>query len=242
MIPLSRTAILPLCLLAITCGPLSAEEPKPGTQAPSETDIVITTNMRYLQYLPEDYDEQEKWPLLLFLHGAGERGDDLENVKIHGPPKLIANGKKFPMIVISPQCPTGQRWEGLELVALLDKLSEKLKVDPDRIYVTGLSMGGFGTWRLASMIPDRLAAVAPICGGGEAFTARGFAQLPLWAFHGGKDTVVKPQRSEEMIEALKRAGGQPKYTLYPEAGHDSWTETYNNPELYEWMLSHTRKK
>src|SRR6185312_8308672 len=123
--------------------------------------------LKYLIYQPADYDKQDKWPLLLFLHGAGERGDDLELVKKHGPPKLAAEGKDFPFIVVSPQCPKDRWWEPIELVALLDDIGSKYKVDADRIYVTGLSMGGFGTWRLAFYAPDRFAAIAPICGGGE---------------------------------------------------------------------------
>jgi predicted peptidase len=178
--------------------------------------------------------------LLLFLHGAGERGSDLKLVEKHGPPKLIAAGKDFPFIVVAPQCPEGAWWEPLELRTLLDNVAHTHKVDPDRIYVTGISMGGFGTWALAGYAPDRLAAIAPICGGGEAYWARRFAHLPVWAFHGAKDKAVPLERSESMINALKKAGGEPKLTVYPEAAHDSWTETYNNPELYDWLLAQKR--
>jgi predicted peptidase len=200
----------------------------------------VTVTFDYLLYLPKDYDRQESWPLLLFLHGAGERGDDLELVKRHGPPKLIAEGQDFPFIVVSPQCPKDQRWQPVELAALLDEIVEKHNVDEDRIYVTGLSMGGYGTWALASYLPKRLAAIVPICGGGETHWARGFAHLPVWAFHGAKDTAVPLERSEQMIEALKKRGGDPKLTVYPEAEHDSWTEAYANPEIYEWLLQQRR--
>jgi predicted peptidase len=196
--------------------------------------------MGYLISLPKDYEKQEKWPLLLFLHGSGERGDDLELVKVHGPPKLIAAGKEFPFIVVSPQCPKGRWWEPIELVALLDDLAKTYKIDPDRVCVTGLSMGGFGTWRLAAYAPDRFAAIAPICGGGETHWAKQFPHIPCWTFHGAKDAGVKLERSQQMIEALTKAGGTPKLTVYPEAEHDSWTETYNNPELYEWLLDQRR--
>jgi len=181
--------------------------------------------LSYLLYLPKDYEQQESWPLLLFLHGSGERGDDLELVKKHGPPKLIAAGKDFPFIIVSPQCPKDRRWEPIELIALLNDLSNKYKVDADRIYVTGLSMGGFGTWQLASFAPDRLAAIAPISGGGEKYWVKQFAYLPVWAFHGAKDTGVPLERSQVMVDELKKNGGNPKLTIYPEAGHDSWTET-----------------
>jgi predicted peptidase len=146
----------------------------------------------------------------------------------------------LPFIVVSPQCPKEMNWEPIELVALLDEVGKKYKADPDRVCVTGLSMGGFGTWRLAAYAPERLAAIAPICGGGEKHWARRFAKLPVWAFHGAKDAGVPLERSEVMIEAIKKAGGEPKLTIYPDAGHDAWTETYNNPELYTWLLAQKR--
>jgi predicted peptidase len=229
---------------AVVLVPLMASAAEPPTaavgQKPCELDRSIKVQMKYLLYLPKDYDRKESWPLLLFLHGAGERGDNLDLVKVHGPPKLIGAGKDFPFIVVSPQCPNGRWWEPLELAALLDEIVEKHKVDQDRIYVTGLSMGGFGTWSLAAYQPKRLAAIVPICGGGEPFTTRLFSHIPAWVFHGAKDSAVPLERSEKMVEALKKAGGDVKFTVYPEAGHDSWTETYNNPELYEWLLQQKR--
>jgi predicted peptidase len=219
---------------------ISASCAEPGTQQATSLDTQVKVRMGYLLYLPKDYDTQKAWPLLLFLHGAGERGDDLERVKIHGPPKLIAQGKDFPFLVVSPQCPADKWWEPIELVALLDEVSGKYKVDPERVYASGLSMGGFGTWRLAFYAPNRLAAIAPICGGGETYWARSFARLPVWAFHGAKDDGVPEERSRAMVDALKKAGGNPKLTIYPDAGHDAWTETYHNPELYTWLLAQKR--
>jgi predicted peptidase len=210
-------------------------------QSAARLDTQVKVQMDYLIYLPPDYDKQPKWPLLLFLHGSGERGTDLQKVKVHGPPKLIAAGKQFPCIVVSPQCPEDQWWEPIELVALLDDLASKYKVDADRVYVTGLSMGGFGTWRLAMYAPNRLAAIAPICGGGETYWSKKISGIPVWAFHGAKDDGVPLERSQAMIDAIKKVGGNPKLTIYPEAGHDSWTETYNNPELYDWLLAQKRK-
>lgn len=209
-------------------------------QASQRLDVTVKVGMDYLLALPRNYDQQDSWPLVLFLHGAGERGDDLELVKQHGPPKLISEGKDFPFIVVSPQCPKDLWWEPIELTALLDQIVKTHKVDEDRVYVTGLSMGGFGTWRLAAFTPDRFAAIAPICGGGEPYWARRFSHLPTWAFHGAKDQAVPLERSQKMIDAMKEKGGEPKLTVYPEAGHDSWTETYNNPEFYEWLLEQKR--
>jgi predicted peptidase len=128
----------------------------------------------------------------------------------------------------------------MELTVLLDNIVARYKVDEDRIYVTGLSMGGFGTWSLASRTPNRFAAIVPICGGGEAYWARRFAHLPIWVFHGAKDPVVPLQRSEAMVDALRQRGGNVQLTVYPDAGHDAWSETYDNPKLYEWLLRQRR--
>jgi protein-S-isoprenylcysteine O-methyltransferase Ste14/predicted esterase len=197
--------------------------------------------VNYLLYLPSAYEKQDKnWPLMLFLHGAGERGTNINLVKTHGPPKLIASGEHFPFIVVSPQCPRGQRWSIFELDALINEICERYRVDKDRIYVTGLSMGGYGTWNLAQKFPHRFAAIAPICGAGDPEMAYVIKDLPIWIFHGAKDKTVPIARSQQMVDALKKAGANVKFTVYPEAGHDSWTMTYENPELYNWFLQHKR--
>jgi predicted peptidase len=177
---------------------------------------------------------------MVFLHGAGERGSDLEKVKTHGPPKLVAQGKVFPFILVSPQCPEGQWWDTDMLDALLDTVLAKYRVDPDRVYLTGLSMGGFATWAWAAAHPERFAAIAPICGGGDPFLAWRLKSLPVWAFHGAKDPVVPVKMTTDMVDALKAAGGDVRVTIYPDAGHDAWTDTYNNQELYDWFLQHHR--
>lgn len=208
--------------------------------------------MRYLVYLPKDYSSKssQHWPLMLFLHGAGERGTNLQNVAIHGPLKLVKQGKEFPFIIVAPQCPEGQLWENEPLVKLLERVAKQYAVDTNRVYLTGLSMGGFGAWNLGMAHPERFAAMVPICGGGETIDvllaegerARALKALPVWAFHGAKDTVVPPEESERMVRALKKLGSREvKLTIYPEANHDSWTETYNNPEIYEWLSQHERK-
>lgn len=210
-----------------------------------EREVTKTVKCRYLLSLPKGYGENDKtWPLMMFLHGAGERGDDLDLVKKHGPPKLIDQGKALPFIVVSPQCPAERWWpEKIDtLVALLDEIASKYAVDKDRIYLTGLSMGGFGTWALACDQPDRFAAIVPICGGGQRYLARRLKNVPVWAFHGAKDSVVPLELSEKMVEAVKRSGGDAKLTVYPEATHDSWTATYDNPKLYEWLLSHRKSE
>ncbi|HMO15525.1 MAG TPA: prolyl oligopeptidase family serine peptidase [Pirellulaceae bacterium] len=224
--------------LWLSVASISAQDAATNGLVGKEFERNISVKLNYLLYLPEDYDQQDSWPLLLFLHGAGERGSNLDLVKMHGPPKLIAAGKSFPFIVVAPQCAAGRWWEAYELAALLDEIEEKYNVDKQRIYVTGLSMGGFGTWSLAAHQPQRFAAIAPICGGGEPITTRLYNHLPTWVFHGDKDEVVPLSRSENMVQALKRAGGKVKFTIYEGVGHDSWSETYTNEELYQWFLEH----
>lgn len=202
----------------------------------------ISREFRYLSYVPDGYetDESRKWPLLLFLHGAGERGADLGLVKLHGPPKLIENGRKFPFVVISPQCPQDSRWAAPALEALIDSIQQRYRIDAKRIYITGLSMGGHATWELALRHPERYAAVIPVCGAGDPSRADRLRDLPIWAFHGALDDVVPLRGSQDMIDAIKAAGGNARFTIYPHAGHDSWTETYANDEVYSWLLQQRR--
>jgi predicted peptidase len=197
--------------------------------------------LHYLLFLPStDAVHPQRWPLMLFLHGAGERGDDLQRVKRHGVAKIVEEQPAFPLLVVSPQCPPTEAWAPEPLLALLDDIEQHYDVDPERLYVTGLSMGGFGTWAVAIAAPDRFAAIAPICGGGDPSRVGVLRHLPVWAFHGARDPIVPLQRSVEMVEALRQCGGNVRFTVYPEAGHDAWTATYANPELYAWFLAHTR--
>ena len=205
----------------------------------------ITFQMEYLIFLPESYAQStnQKFPLILFLHGAGERGSNLDSVKRHGIPKIVETNPDFPFIAVSPQCPEDSWWtsELHTINGLIEEVVEKYQVDTSRIYLTGLSMGGFGTWSLASMYPERFAAIAPVCGGGEVRQIlRSLVEMPIWTFHGQKDDVIPFSRSEEIVTALKKHGSSIKFTIYPEAGHDSWTKTYDNPELYKWFLKHSR--
>lgn len=211
--------------------------------------ITVHERLNYLLFLPADYDSARSkgWPLVLFLHGAGERGANLDDVKRHGPPKLVERGADFPFILVSPQCPVGSIWEVSPLMGLLDEVIATHNVDTNRVYLTGLSMGGYGTWSLATAHPERFAAIAPICGGGQPvsiYLAAGPRQqalrnLPVWAFHGAKDPVVPPEESQRMVDAMRRVGDREvKLTIYPEAQHDSWTETYDNPEFFQWLLRH----
>ncbi|HDP77814.1 MAG TPA: phospholipase [Mesotoga infera] len=209
--------------------------------------IAYSLNRRldYLLSLPLQYTSEEAdWPLILFLHGAGERGDNLQLLRKHGIPRIVSEMADFPFITISPQCPENDWWLNRlqDLKFLLDTVVKQYRVDSSKMYLTGLSMGGFGTWHMAVEYPDLFAAIAPVCGGGLGIL--GFPErvleikdLPIWAFHGGKDNIVSAEESRILIRTLKDAGGNPMLKIYPEAGHDSWTETYSDPELYEWFMS-----
>jgi predicted peptidase len=203
--------------------------------------VAFDVTLNYLISVPDEYSPTgEPFPLLLFLHGSGERGPMLDSVKKHGPPKLVDRWKKFPFILISPQCADDEMWFAPELVALLDHIEQTYNVDRAREYVTGLSIGGHGTWTLAILQPHRFAAIAPVCGWGDINAVGILKDTPVWAFHGMKDRAVKFSESESMIRVLQEAGGDARLTAYPKAGHDSWTKTYKNPELYSWLLSHRR--
>jgi len=205
----------------------------------------------YLLFLPRGYGEDpaKRWPLMLFLHGAGERGNQVWLVAKHGPPKFAVSATNFPFIVVSPQCPNGKIWSNDLLLALLDEMETRYAVDTHRVYLTGLSMGGFGTWSLGLSHPDRFAAIAPICGGGDFITPLLVAEeqkaaltsLGVWAFHGGKDPVVPLEESQRMVSYMKKLGVRDvKLTVYPDAQHDSWTQAYADPELFAWFLEHSR--
>jgi len=206
-----------------------------------ETTITKKLEMNYLLYLPEGYGVGgEKWPLVVFLHGAGERGDDVELVKTNALPNL-AETEDFPFIAVSPQCPEGRYWPhmGDELAALIEKIIAEYNVDTKRIYLTGISMGGYGTWHFIQKHPHAFAAAVPVCGGADTKFELGekIGHLPLWVFHGALDRVVPLSESLEPVKALTDSGGDAKMTIYGDVYHDSWTETFKNPELYEWLLS-----
>lgn len=204
----------------------------------------VESTWHYLVQLPKGYRaDGPVWPLVVFLHGSGERGSDLQMVARNGPPKLVAQGREFPFILISPQCSEGGWWSAASVDAFVEQLSRRYHVDRRRVYLTGLSMGGFGTWDAAGFNPTRYAAIAPVCGGGELppdILAERLKNLPVWAFHGAKDDAVPPELSRERVDAINAAGGHAKLTMYPEAGHDSWTETYANAAFYEWLLAQKR--
>lgn len=230
--------------LTVSCLALTqmvhVREQSPAVQRANESE-----SLKYLMYSPVEAADSKKrdsktpaaWPLVLFLHGGGEGGNDLEKVKQHGLPKLIEGGKSFPFFVVSPQNPSEtQFWDDQQLIRLVDEIVQSHPIDESRIYLTGLSRGAFGAWRLAVQNPDRFAAVVPISGGGPLPYVQRLKHVPIWAFHGQQDTVIPCRESQRLVDELNRVGGNVKLTLYPKAGHDAWTETYENPQLYEWLL------
>jgi predicted peptidase len=264
---LTTIAVFCGALLMAQTGDLKIE---PGKQVPQSLTVHSggktdqgEVKLRYLLFVPKDYKPNgEQWPLMLFLHGLGESSDDnLNLVKTHGPAKIVESRPDFPFVLITPQLPppkpkqpgkpmsqeelldlVDEAWDPDQLVQLLDHVGSNLNIDPDRVYVTGLSMGGYGTWRLAAKYPERFAAAVPICGGGNPATmANGLARIPIWAFHGAKDDAVPLKESQQMVDAIKQAGGDVKLTVYPDLAHNSWTKTYDNPAVYDWLLSHRRK-
>ncbi len=200
---------------------------------------------------PKEVKENQRYPLVLFLHGSGERGNDnVINLKYITTPFLYEkNRNEFPCFVVVPQCPASERWtypdwyqEPREpintVISLIDSLTKLPSIDTTRIYITGLSMGGYGTWYLLTRFPNKFAAAIPICGGGDPHQVDSFKHVPIWAFHGSKDKTVHRDESRKMINALKNVGGDPKYTEYKKTGHDSWTKAYQEDQLLTWLFRH----
>lgn len=191
-------------------------------------------------YVPPSYNPEKHWPIILFLHGSGECGSDgFRQTDVGLPQAIRKNGIRPEAIVVMPQCRDGSSWTGqMAKMALLcvDKTASEYNVDPDRFYVTGLSLGGAGTWTVGAMFPDKIAAMAPVCGFADPAIAPKFARVPTWVFHGSADTRVPVTKSREMVEAIKAAGGDPKYTEYRGVGHDCWEKVYRDPEFWKWML------
>ena len=201
----------------------------------------IYFNFKYNQYLPKDYDETKEYPLVFFLHGAGERGDDLDLAARHGYLKYVREeGKDYPFIIISPQCPEEQYWGCYteSLLAFLDYILETLPIDRKRVYLTGLSMGGTGTWMLAMAAPERFAAIAPICGSGICWYACRLKNMPVMMYHGDCDTIVPIDESITMLKKMNENGKNAQLKICYGVGHDAWNVAYTDDSLIDWMLSH----
>lgn len=214
-----------------------------GQSPQKKMKTIIHEKINYLMFLPKDYSEKgTPSPMIVFLHGSGERGNDLEKVKAWGPPAIVEKNPYFPFIVLSPQCPEGQWWNSNLIKGMIDDVLANYNVDKSRVYLTGLSMGGFGTWDLAMAYPEYFAAIAPICGGGNPISAERLTNIPIWVFHGKKDDAVPEQQSAQMVDALKKIGADVVYTVLPEGGHvDAWVYAYGEAGLFDWFLQHQKK-
>jgi predicted peptidase len=227
-----------LMSVALACCSAQLSAASPGVQV--EVQPSATNPYGHQLFLPKAYAARadEKFPLIIFLHGSGERGADLSKVKAHGPPKIVDSDPHFPFIVVSPQAPEGELWDIVKLDALLADIRRNHRVDERRIYLTGLSLGGFGTWDWAIARPGLFAAIAPICGRSDVSKAAALKDTPIWAFHGDNDDAVDMAGSFDMVAAVRKTGGDPRLTIYPDTGHDSWTRAYADPALYFWFLQH----
>lgn len=215
----------------------------PQTAHHHAAELALRVDLPYLLHVPRGPAPTGGWPLVLFLHGSGERGRDVDLLRLQGLPKRLDEGLDLPAIVVAPQCPLGDVWSQHfpALLHLLDTVSERHGADSDRVVATGLSLGGAGVTHLAAAHPERFAAVAPICGPWTWFYANaGLATLPVWAFHGDADEVVSVEDSRRLIARLRELGGTARLTEYPGVGHDAWSPAYADPELLDWMLAARR--
>ncbi len=213
-------------------------------QTPHKVSLHPVLEMQYLLYLPEAYaaEPEQEFPLLLFLHGGGESGNDLDRVKTHGPPSMIDQGLSFPFLVLTPQNPYPKKfWNETALIALLDTVTEQYRVDRSRIWIAGMSRGGYGAWRMAIQYPDRFAALVAICGETPDHYAGWLGDLPIWVFHGEEDRTIAIRESDEMVAALRKNGNPVRYTRYPGTGHNAWDQAFSDPALYEWLMAQKKE-
>ena len=201
------------------------------------TDVFGT--MQYAVRFPENYTQGEKYPVILFLHGAGTRGEDIDNILTHSFLRRPDKWPDFKFVIVAPQCHENTWFDLFETLKRFSLfIAGQDYADKNRIYLTGNSMGGYGTWQLAMSMPDLFAAIAPLCGGGTYWNAARLVNVPVWAFHGAKDKSVYPEESIKMVNAVNRYGGNARITIYPENKHNCWSDAYGSPALYDWFLTH----
>ena len=263
-----RFLLAGILLLAVTLNTARSEPQMPGEEAMHyeartvSLEVAETSEQFHYRFLrPAETEAGGRYPLVFFLHGAGERGSDNQTQLKYLPTWLAKSPlrQQYPCFVVAPQCQPDQRWSPFAwsdktssplttnptvdlaaAVAALNEVCASEAVDPQRIYLTGLSMGGYGAWELAARYPERFAAVVPICGGGDELQAAKLVTVPIWCFHGADDSVVPVERSRSMIEAIRAAGGKPRYSELPGVGHDAWTPAYQHSELLAWLFAQRR--
>lgn len=245
-----RFAVLGAIMFLGLPGLAPAADDQPGQRkGVARVTFVTAARLPYLAITPAGFRNQSRWPLILFLHGSEQRGNDLNLLKLNGPPRYALNNPGFPFVVVAPQLPLGKIWDGDAVAAMVRQLVARFRIDATRVYLTGLSTGGYGVWSAALRHPDRFAAVVPVSGGGntvipkhaEGAQLEALRSLPVWAFHGGSDTIVDPNESQRMVNELQRIGaGDVHLTVFPGAPHDIWNQVFDDPSLYGWLLEHQR--
>lgn len=232
-----RIIVLSLCIL-LGLSSVSAQ------QSAHKVELKPVLEMQYLLYLPDGYESESEaeFPLLLFLHGGGSSGDDLEMLKRNGFAGKIEEGRSFPFMVLSPQNPHPRKfWNETALITLLDQIEEEYRVDRSRVWVAGLSRGGYGAWRMAIQYPERFAALVAVCGETPDHYAKWLGDMPIWVFHGEDDRSISIRESDEMVAALRKNGNPVRYTKYPDTGHNAWDKAFSDPELYTWLMVQKKK-
>ena len=263
MLQMTHLGVAAMMVLAAALVARAADDVPPAMTGLFEARVYADgtgETLGYRMMKPKNYDAAKKYPLVLFLHGAGERGSDNVAQLKHGMAVFSSDEfqAKNPALIIVPQVPPNQKWSDTDwskltnslpekpsrnmrlAMELVDAMQKEFSIDPDRLYITGISMGGYGTWDAISRWPGKFAAAVPICGGGDEKQAAKLTKLPIWCFHGDKDPAVPVVRSRNMIAAIKAAGGDPKYTEYPGVGHNSWDNAYADPALYDWLFAQKR--
>ncbi len=255
--PINRSLFIKTLALSLALPLISNSAPPANPEAFIRGTVTVDGGVIPYRLLKPKTEAGKKYPLVIFLHGAGERGDDNENQLRHGLAWMASPDfqAKQPVYLLAPQCPNGRKWSEVDwskmesalpkepsvpmagMIKILDELVASAPVDVNRVYITGLSMGGYGTWDAISRWADRFAAAVPVCGGGDENQAKKLTKIPIWCFHGDQDKAVPVERSRNMIKAIELAQGRPKYTEYPGVGHNSWDKAYADPALYDWLFS-----
>ena len=239
--PMKKILVAALLSAALVTAPAANGRTKmlPMVEGQTPQQAIEPGGYPFQLFLPKGYlaNANTAYPLLIFLHGSGERGEDISKVKVHGPPKIADRDASFPFLTVSPLLGADQDWDIDKLDRLLEHVAKSYRIDPSRIYLTGLSRGGHASWRWAIAKPQRFAAVAPVAGRGNPGEACRLMDVPVWAFHGDRDDVVTPEGSFNMARAIRSCGGRKsRLTIYPDLGHNSWDPAYDDPSLYKWML------
>ena len=200
---------------------------------------MVISGVRCIVKYPKSFSTDQKYPLLFFFHGAGTRGDDIHNLINHPFFTLTAAHEALPFVIVAPFCTENTWFDMWERLKHVVKMATDLPfVDRSRVYIMGASMGGYATWQMAMSLPEYFSAIVPICGGGMYWNAARLVNIPAWAFHGAKDSVVRLEESRKMVDEINRCGGNAKLTVYPENGHDAWSDTFTNIAVFDWLLQH----